>query len=75
LWRRGTRRPDELNVVKIVRSRSDAPIAMLHLAGYRDMADLLKGTMACGPVEFDIRRPHLVGLQKIIKQALEVQKG
>ena len=55
LWQRGTGRPDELNVVKIARSRGDDPIAMLHLAGYTEIADPLKGTIGPTPVEFDIR--------------------
>jgi hypothetical protein len=43
LWRKGKGRPSELMCIKIARWQGDDPLRVLRLAGYDEMADLLKG--------------------------------
>ena len=62
LWRKGEGRPDELNVMKLARWMGDDIVEVLRLAGYTEMADLIKGVAGPSPISFSILRPHLVGL-------------
>lgn len=74
LWRRGEGRPDELNVLKLARWMGDDPIWALKIAGYDEMAQLLKGTTGPAPIEFSILRPHLVSLQETIRGMMETME-
>jgi hypothetical protein len=42
-WRKGRGRPSELMCVNLARWQGDDPLAVLRLAGYVEMADLLSG--------------------------------
>ena len=42
-WRKGQGRPSELMCIKLARWQGHDPLAVLRLAGYTEMADLLKG--------------------------------
>jgi hypothetical protein len=75
LWRKGEGRPDELNCIKIARWMGDDPLAILRVAGYHEMADLLKGTAGPPPVQFSILRPHLASLQGVLSGMLEAMEG
>ena len=79
LWRKGEGRPDELNVIKLARWMGDDPIEVLRLAGYAEMADLIKGVAGPAPIPFSVLRPHLVGLlgavESMITMMDTVEKG
>jgi hypothetical protein len=69
-WRQGKGRPDELNCIKLARWVGDDPLAVLRLAGYDEMAGLLKGSVGPAPVEFAVLRPQLIGLSESIAAVL-----
>lgn len=70
LWRKGDGRPDELNCIKLARWMGDDPLEVLRLAGYEEMAKLLKGTIGPPPVQFAVLRPHLISLSEALKGML-----
>ena len=70
LWRKGGGRPDELNCIKLARWTGDDPLAVLRLAGYTEMADLLQGVTGPAPIPFAIMRPHLEGMVRAARAML-----
>jgi hypothetical protein len=69
-WRTGDGRPDELNCIKLARWTGDDPLAVLRLAGYTEMADLLEGRVGPPPIPFTVMRPHIEGMVRAARSML-----
>lgn len=71
LWRRGEGRPDELNCMKLARWMGDDPVDVLRIAGYTEMADVIKGSAGPAPIPFSILRPQLISLMGVLDGILQ----